>query len=58
MFIGIEIDMLGLAHELVKDAGELREPADVFDSGNAGGLFLGVFVAFPGFEQCIRFPEE
>src|SRR5438552_15869699 len=38
MLVRVEIDMLALAHEAVKDGPELREPFDAGNAGNGAGL--------------------
>ena len=58
VFVGIEIDVLGLAHQAVEQRREVRQPFHALNSGHALGLLLGEFVAFPGGDEITGFAQE
>ena len=58
VFVGVKVNVFGLAEELAEEDGKLGEPLDGFDAGDFLGFLLGVFVAFPDFQVLVGFAEE
>ena len=49
VLVGIEEDVVALAHQAMEEAGKFRQPVDVLDAGSRLRLLLVEFVAFPAF---------
>ena len=58
VFVRVEKDPLALAHQDMKHAGQLREPADARDPGDLLGPFLRELLPFPGGQMLVRLTQE
>src|SRR5580658_6894489 len=58
MFVGIEEDMVGLAHQAMEQAREFRQPMDLLEAGLGAGFVAGEFVAFPTLVFGVAFAEK
>lgn len=58
VLVGVQIDVLQLAHQLVENRGELGEPLDLLDAGEGLRFVLRMLVAFPGFQVGVGFTDE
>ncbi|MCK6501754.1 MAG: hypothetical protein L6Q38_19940, partial [Nitrospira sp.] len=58
VLVAIEPDVLGLAHEAMKDPGEFGDPLDIANAGGFARRFAGEFLSFPGGDQIAGFAQE
>ena len=58
VLVGVQVDVLALAHQPVEHRGELGQPLDLLDAGELPGLVLGQLVPLPGREQLVRLAQE
>src|SRR6185369_10634621 len=50
VFVGVEVDVIALAHETMEEGAKVGEPLDPFYPGNPAGFFFAELMAFPGFQ--------
>jgi hypothetical protein len=58
VFVGIEPDVVGLAHEAMEELGNFGDPLDIADAGGFPGGFAGQLVTFPDGDEVAGFAEE
>src|SRR6185369_12256134 len=58
MLVRIEVNMLGFAHEAMKQDRELREPLDILNARDFARLVFCEFVAFPELTVGGRFAQK
>jgi hypothetical protein len=58
VLVGVQIDVLQLAHETMENRGKFREPLHFLDAGDGLRFVLRMLVAFPRFQVGVRFTDE